>query len=176
MYEDGMLDRGANIDGGLLLSAFQNGDAAMLISGPWALEGFRAAGVPYAVAPIPAGTEPGRPFMGVQGFMLNAFSKNQLLAQTFLQEFVATDETMQALYEQDPRVSAWIPVAEQIDDPDLAAFVAAGQTADPAPNISEMNAVWQAWGDAMTLISNGRQAPQEALDQAQQQILTALGQ
>jgi maltose-binding protein MalE len=39
-----------------------------------------------------------------------------------------------------------------------------------------MNAVWQAWGDAMTLISNGRQAPQEALDQAQQQILTALGQ
>ena len=46
MYKDGLLDPGANIDGGLLLSAFQNGDAAMVISGPWALGGFREAGMP----------------------------------------------------------------------------------------------------------------------------------
>jgi maltose/maltodextrin transport system substrate-binding protein/arabinogalactan oligomer/maltooligosaccharide transport system substrate-binding protein len=174
MYEAGLLDRGSNIDGGLLLSAFQNGDAAMLISGPWALSGFREAGVPYAVAPIPAGTEPGGPFAGVQGFMINAFSKNQLLAQTFLQEFVATDETMQAFFDQDPRVSAWTPVADKIEDPDLQAFAAAGATADPMPNIPEMNSVWQAWSDAMTLISNGDLEPQAALDQAQEQIQTAI--
>jgi maltose/maltodextrin transport system substrate-binding protein/arabinogalactan oligomer/maltooligosaccharide transport system substrate-binding protein len=174
MYEDGLLDRGSNIDGGLLTSAFQNGDAAMVISGPWNLPAFRESGVPFAVAPIPAGTAPGRPFAGVQGFMLNAFSQNQLLAQTFLQEFVATDETMQAFYDADPRVSAWTPVAETIADPELQSFVAAGATADPMPNIPEMNAVWSAWGDAMTLISNGELAPQEALDQAQQQIETAI--
>jgi maltose/maltodextrin transport system substrate-binding protein/arabinogalactan oligomer/maltooligosaccharide transport system substrate-binding protein len=174
MYEQGLLDRGSNIDAGLLLSAFQNGDAAMLLSGPWALSGFREAGVPYAVAPVPAGTQPGQPFMGVQGFMINAFSKNQLLAQTFLQEFVATDATMQAFYEQDPRVSAWLPVSATIEDPDLKAFAAAGATADPMPNIPEMNAVWKAWGDAMTLISNGDVAPQEAMDQAQTQVEAAI--
>ena len=53
MYADGLLDRNANIDGDLMLSAFQNGDAAMVISGPWAINGFQAAGVPYAVTNIP---------------------------------------------------------------------------------------------------------------------------
>ena len=37
MYDEGLLDRGSNIDSGLLASAFQNGDAAMIISGPWNL-------------------------------------------------------------------------------------------------------------------------------------------
>ena len=174
MYDQGLLDRGSNIDGGLLASAFQNGDAAMIISGPWNLSAFREANVPFAVAPIPAGTQPGRPFAGVQGWMINAFSKNQLLAQTFLQEFVATDETMQAMFDVDPRVSAWAPVAAKIEDKDLQSFVAAGATADPMPNIPEMNSVWKAWGDAMTLISNGKLKPQEALDQAQKQVETAI--
>ena len=97
MYKDGLLDPGSNIDAGLLLSAFQNGDAAMVISGPLALGGFREAGVPYKVAPLPAATKPGEPFLGVQGFMINAFSQNQLLAQTFLQQFVATDDDYASL-------------------------------------------------------------------------------
>jgi maltose/maltodextrin transport system substrate-binding protein/arabinogalactan oligomer/maltooligosaccharide transport system substrate-binding protein len=176
MYEDGLLDPGSNIDGGLLLSAFQNGDAAMVISGPWALSGFRTAEVPYAIAPIPAGVAPGRPFLGVQGFMINAFSQNQLLAQTFLQQFVATDETMQAFYDRDPRPPAYLPLAETIEDVDIAAIVEAGAVADPMPNIPEMNSVWAAWGDAMTLISNQTQEPPEALTNAQAQVVDAIGQ
>jgi maltose-binding protein MalE len=174
MYEDGLLDPGSNIDPGLLLSAFQNGEAAMVISGPWALGGFREAGVPYAVAPLPAASKPGEPFLGVQGFMINAFSPNQLLAQTFLQQFVAADETMQAFYDRDPRPSAYLPLAETIEDEDLKAFIEAGKVAEPMPNIPEMNSVWKAWGDAMTLISNQTQEPQEALDTAQAQVEAAL--
>ena len=174
MYEDGLLDPDGNIDGGLLLSAFQNGDAAMVITGPWALGGFRAAEVPYAIANIPAGTEDGRPFLGARGFMINAFSENQLLAQTFLQEFIATDETMQAFYDGDPRPAAWLALADTIDDPDILAIMKAGENADPMPNIPEMNAVWGAWGDAMTLISTQKQDPQEALDNAQAQIEAAI--
>jgi maltose/maltodextrin transport system substrate-binding protein/arabinogalactan oligomer/maltooligosaccharide transport system substrate-binding protein len=174
MYEDGLMDRNGNIDGGLLLSAFQNGDAAMVISGPWALGGFREAGVPYAVASIPTGTVPGAPFLGVQGFMINAFSKNQLLAQTFLQTFVATDATMQAFYDQDPRISAWIPVSEKIADPDLKAFAEAGKVAQPMPNIPAMNSVWGGQADALTLVSTGKMEPQAAADQAQAQVSTAI--
>ncbi len=174
MYEDGLLDRNGNIDGGLMLSAFQNGDAAMVISGPWALSGFREAGVPYAVASIPTGTVPGAPFLGVQGFMINAFSKNQLLAQTFLQTFVATDATMQAFFDQDPRISAWIPVSEKIEDPDLKAFAEAGKVAQPMPNIPQMNAVWGGQGDAITLVETGKLTPQEGADQAQSQVSTAI--
>jgi arabinogalactan oligomer/maltooligosaccharide transport system substrate-binding protein len=174
MYADGLLDRNANITGDLMLSAFQNGDAAMIISGPWALEGIRTAGVPYAVANIPTGTQPGAPFMGVQGFMVNAFSKNQLLAQTFLQSFVATDETMQAFFDQDPRISAWTAVADKIEDPDLKAFAEAGKVAQPMPNIPAMNSVWGGQGDAITLVETGKLTPQEGADQAQSQVSTAI--
>jgi len=174
MYADGLLDRNANITGDLMLSAFQNGDAAMIISGPWALEGIRTAGVPYAVANIPTGTQPGAPFMGVQGFMVNAFSKNQLLAQTFLQSFVATDETMQAFFDRDPRISAWTAVADKIEDPDLKAFAEAGKVAQPMPNIPAMNSVWGGQGDAITLVETGKLTPQEGADQAQSQVSTAI--
>lgn len=174
MYEEGLLDRSANITGDLMLSAFQNGDAAMIISGPWALEGIRAAGVPYAVASIPTGTAPGAPFMGVQGFMVNAFSQNQLLAQTFLQTFVATDATMQAFFDNDPRISAWLPVAQAIEDPDLSAFAQAGTVAQPMPNIPQMNSVWGGQGDAITLVETGRLTPQEGADQAQTQVSNAI--
>jgi maltose/maltodextrin transport system substrate-binding protein/arabinogalactan oligomer/maltooligosaccharide transport system substrate-binding protein len=37
-----------------------------------------------------------------------------------------------------------------------------------------MNSVWQAWGDAMQLISNQTQSPQEALDNAQSQVEAAI--
>jgi maltose-binding protein MalE len=174
MYADGLLDRNANITGDLMLSAFQNGDAAMVISGPWAINGIKAAGVPYAVTNIPAGTQPGAPFMGVQGFMVNAFSKNQLLAQTFLQTFVATDATMQAFFDQDPRISAWMPVADKIEDPDLKAFAEAGKVAQPMPNIPAMNSVWGGQGDAITLVETGKLTPQEGADQAQSQVSTAI--
>ena len=174
MYKDGLLDPGANIDSGLLLSAYQNGDAAMIISGPWALGGFREAGIPYAVAPIPAADQPGAPFLGVRGFMINAFSENQLLAQTFLQQIVATEETLKAIYDRDPRPSAFLPLGELMDDPDLVAFMEAGAAGTPMPNIPEMNAVWQAWGDAMELVSNQTQTPQEALDNAQTQVEAAI--
>jgi maltose/maltodextrin transport system substrate-binding protein/arabinogalactan oligomer/maltooligosaccharide transport system substrate-binding protein len=106
--------------------------------------------------------------------MINAFSENQLLAQTFLQEFMASDETMQAFYDLDPRPSAWMALADTIDDPDIVAIMKAGENADPMPNIPEMNSVWGAWGDAMTLISTQKQEPQEALDNAQAQIEAAI--
>jgi maltose-binding protein MalE len=175
MYADGLLNRNAALTTDLVTNLFYSGDAAMIICGPWLLNGMREAGVPYAITNIPAGTEPGRPFLGVRGFMINAFSPNQLLAQTFLDQFIANDETMQALFEADPRPSAWLAVAEATEDPDVMAYVSAGTNGDPMPNIPEMNSVWQSWGNAMTLISQGKQTPQEALDAAQAQIETAIG-
>jgi maltose-binding protein MalE len=67
-------------------SLFETGKIPFLMAGPWALDA-SASGVPYAVAPF--FPDEGAPFLGVQGFMVNPFSENQLLAQAFLTEFVA---------------------------------------------------------------------------------------
>jgi arabinogalactan oligomer / maltooligosaccharide transport system substrate-binding protein len=152
---------------------FETGQTAFLMAGPWALDRIRASGVPYAVTSFPAATEggePGAPFMGVQGFMVNAFSENVLLAQAFLTEFVATDEVMQQLYVTGLRPSAFVSVLEATDDPDLAAMGVAGENATLMPYIPEMGSVWAAWGSGVTLALTGELTPAEAMGDAATQI------
>jgi len=152
---------------------FETGQTAFLMAGPWALERIRASGVPYAVTSFPAaeeGGEPGAPFLGIQGFMVNAFSENVLLAQAFLTEFVATEEIMQQLYETGNRPSAFIPVLEATDDPDLAAMGVAGANATLMPYIPEMGSVWGAWGSGVTLALTGEQPVADAMADTVTQI------
>ncbi len=98
---------------------FETGQIPFLMAGPWALDRIRASGVPYAVTKFP---DDGAPFLGVQGFMVNAFSEGTLLAQTFLTEYVATEEFMQKIYETGLRPSAFKSVLEKTADPDLLAL------------------------------------------------------
>lgn len=156
----------AAVDYGVAESLFHDGDLAMWITGPWALNGIRESGVPYAVAAIPMMTEEPRPFVGSQGFMINAFSVNALLAQAFLTEFVATDNGMQLLYDAVPFIPAWTPLAGTIEDADLAAFSGAIANGDPLPAIPEMNAVWTAWGNAISLIYQQQADPDAAITEA----------
>lgn len=174
MYKEGHLKSGSAIDYDLMHAAFTNGEAAMMITGPWALPTIRESGIPYAVTNLPGETQKGQPFLGVQGFMVSAFSDDVLLAQTFLQEFVATDETMQAIFEADPRPSAYLPVRDAITDEDIAAFAEAGADGLAMPAIPEMSAVWSAWGDALQLIAQQTEAPDAAFKNAAEQIRTAI--
>ena len=164
----------AGTDGTTAEGLFDNNQAAFMITGPWAIGRLTEAGVPYAFSAIPEGTEPAAPFLGVQGFMVSAFSEDPILAQTFLTEFVATDEVMAALVEADPRPSAYISVRETQDDPDLAAFGEAGINALPMPSIPEMGSVWTSWGEALTLIQTGGETADTAFKNAAEQIRTTI--
>ena len=149
-------------------SLFETGKIPFLMAGPWALDRIRASGVPYAVAPF--FPDEGVPFLGVQGFFVSAFSENQLLAQAFLTEYVATEEVMQQLYETGLRPSAFKSVLEKTDDPDLKAMGEAGTNAMPMPNIPEMGSVWTAADNGITLAATGEQTPEDAMKDAATQI------
>lgn len=148
-------------------SLFETGQIPFLMAGPWALDRIRASGVPYAVTSFP---DEGAPFLGVQGFMVNAFSENILLAQAFLTEFVATEETMQKLYETGLRPSAYTSVLAKTADPDLKAMGEAGANAIPMPNIPEMGSVWSAWNNGITLAITGQLTPEESMTDAAEQV------
>jgi arabinogalactan oligomer/maltooligosaccharide transport system substrate-binding protein len=156
---------------------FETGQAPFIITGPWALERFKTNGVPYAVSAFPAdaeGDEPGAPFIGVQGFMVNANSENLLLAQTFLTEFIATEAAQQYIFENDPRPSAWASIFNATEDPDMKGFAEAGANGQPMPAIPEMGLVWTAWGNAGLLIATGELTPQEAMTEAAGQVRTQI--
>ena len=153
---------------------FEEGTSAMQITGPWSYQRTVDSGIPFQICPIPAATEDGRPFVGAQGFMVSAFAKDPLLAQIFLTDFVATEEVQQAIFDNGERPSAFVPVADATEEEWLAAFGTAGANADPMPAIPEMSAVWEAWGNAVTLIAQAGDTAENAFTNAQQQIITAI--
>jgi len=164
---DGLMPAGLDADGMRIL--FEEGQAAMVISGPWDLERFSdALGDDLGIASIPGqgDIEQGSPFLGVQGFMISAFSEQQELANLFLVEYVATEAIMTELFEVGGRPSAYLAVAENVEDDALLAFGEAGSTGLAMPAIPEMSAVWSNWGGAMEQIIQGRAEAEAALTDA----------
>jgi arabinogalactan oligomer / maltooligosaccharide transport system substrate-binding protein len=173
----GLVDEGLvseNIDWEAAHVQFETGRSAFILTGPWAINRFETAGVPYAVSAFPAaeeGSDPGYPFLGVQGLVINANSENAILAQTFAVDFLANEENYQMIFDAEPRPSAWASIFEAASDPNTAGFNEAGMNAVPMPSIPAMGFVWDAWVNAGSLVTQGELSPQEALDAAVEQIL-----
>lgn len=151
---------------------FHQGKVGMMLNGPWEIDNVKKAGIRYGVAKIPAfNGRPARPFVGAQGFMVNSFSPNKVLAMEFLRKFIMTKEGQLAIWEVDPRIPALKSAfGEVASNPDIQAFGASAADGIPMPNIPEMAAVWGALGDKLTLIVNGEQDPASAMRDAARQV------
>ncbi|MDE0067535.1 MAG: extracellular solute-binding protein [Acidimicrobiaceae bacterium] len=157
---------------------FLTGQAAFFITGPWELGSMRdQSDINWAVSVIAQmGDAPVQPFVGAQGFFLNAFSENSLIAQSFLLDFIATDETMQALFDADGRPPAWLPVVEALSsNPDVQVFGASIANGIPMPNIPEMGAVWGPLGDNLLQVRNGESTAADAMTAAAEAVRAAVG-
>jgi maltose-binding protein MalE len=138
----------------------------MWINGPWELDNIRKAGIKYGIGLIPAGTSVARPFVGVQGFMVSKLSKNQLLAQAFVTEFLATDDIMQKLYDAQFGIPAWLPTRTKNMNPDIEGFSASVANGDPTPAIAAMGAVWDIGNNALGLIYQQKGDPEKTMKDA----------
>jgi len=172
MVKEGHIQAGIDFD--TARSLFVEGEAAFYITGPWNLSFFQEAGVPYAISPIPVGTEEAKPFLGVRGLMVSAFSENLLLAQTYLTEFWPAEGPMQEYYDATKKQIAFLAVREALVDPDIAGLAEAGLNAMPMPAIPEMAAFWTAMGDAITIVLQQQADPVEAFQTAAEQIRTLI--
>ncbi|MDX1993461.1 MAG: extracellular solute-binding protein [bacterium] len=173
MYAAGLMT--PSWDTTALQEAFNAGDVAMFVTGPWQSNALLESGINFSIDPIPGAegvSEAGSPFSGGQGFIISAFSDKQLLAESFLYEYVATDEVMQQLFETEGRIPAWTSV-DTSAFPTVESFIAAGANAIPMPAIPEMGAVWSAAGNSQTLISTGEDAA-ASFNDAAEQIATAI--
>ncbi len=156
---------------------FLEGQAPFWITGPWERANLEEqTAINWAVTKLPtiAGQAPA-PFVGSQGFFLSAYSENALVAQSFLLDFIATQETQQALYDADPRGPAYIAVAEALaDDPVAQAFAASAADGNPMPNIPQMGSVWGPLGDNLLLVRNGDLGAAAAMSAAADAVRAAL--
>jgi arabinogalactan oligomer/maltooligosaccharide transport system substrate-binding protein len=170
MVKSGLLRKDISYD--IMMSLFKTGKSAMFFGGPWTLNDLNSSDVKdkFAVAPIPSMTQQAQPFVGAQGFMVSAFGKNKDIAKAFLTEFVASDDVMQQLRNDDPRVSAWKSVADKETDVHLKGWNDSIATGVPMPSIPQMSAVWDDWTKAINLVFTQGQDPEAAITDAANSI------
>ena len=174
LFKEGILKQG--VDYQTTTSLFSEGKLGMMINGPWEIDNIKKAKINYGVAKLPKiDGKPMRPFVGVQGFMINSRSPNIAILKTFAVEVLATKELELKLFETDPRILARKDAYRVVSsNPDIKAFGASAADGIPMPNIPEMGPVWSYMGDALTLITSGKKAPDVALKEAVAQIKDAI--
>jgi maltose-binding protein MalE len=176
---DRLVKEGVEVSGAdyaMVTSLFNEGRLAMMIGGPWTLPDAQQAGINYGVAPIPPinGNNP-KVFVGVQGFMISAFSENKVLANLFAKDFLVNKDVMMQLYEAGGRPPAYLPALNEVaGNPDIQGFAASAANGYPMPKIPEMGSVWSAWSDALQLIVTQEQDPVAAMHDAVIQIKSLL--
>lgn len=175
MYQDGLMP--ADVDDDVALQLFADGEAGMIVTGPWYSDRISEMGVEYSIDPLPGaedGLDVAAPFSGGQGFVVSAFiaPDKKLLSKIFLEDFVATEEFMQAIFDEGGRPPAFRAVDTSSDE-NIEGFIEAGENAIPMPAIPEMNAVWASSDNALSLISQGED-PVEAYTTAVNQIADAI--
>lgn len=172
--EEGNLSTDISYD--IAVEAFAKGQSPFVVGGPWMLEQFKD--LDLAVDPIPApGDQPAQPFVGVQGFYVSAQSKNALLANDFLVNYMSTPEAQTALFEAGGRPPALVEAADAAsEDPLVAGFREVGASAVPMPSIPEMGSVWSFWGvTEASIISGKADDPVKAWNKMVSDIEGALG-
>jgi maltose/maltodextrin transport system substrate-binding protein len=150
-------------------SAFNKGDVAMMITGPWAWDNLKKSNIDFGVAPIPdVGSKASKPFVGVLGCMIAAPSPNKDIAKEFLEGYVLKIDGLKT-------INADVPLGtpankaffkELADNPNIKATMENARRGEPMPNIPEMGKFWSAMAAALENITNARQAPKAALDAA----------
>lgn len=150
-----------SVSGDIAKKAFLDGKTAFIVTGPWNTPDFTKAGIKFQVENVPSlGGQPSKPFVGVQGFFISNYSKNKLLANDFVTNYIATPDVAKALFDAGGRPPAMTSVLDQVkSDPVIAGFAAVGANGVPLPKIPAMDSVWGEWGPAEAAIIQGKGDP-----------------
>ena len=107
--------------------------------------------------------------------MVSAFAENPLFAQTFVLDFMSTQDAQEAIFAADPRPPAHKAAFDTVaaGDANIQGFGLSGQNGYPMPAIPEMGSVWSAWTDAYQLVLTGSD-PVQAFTDAAEQIRTLI--
>jgi arabinogalactan oligomer/maltooligosaccharide transport system permease protein len=152
--------------GALVKSLFNDGRAAMVISGPW-FAGEVSSSVQYQLVGLPVVSETGiplKPFLGVEAAFVSSQSKKQEQAQQ-LARFLSVGPASLVrvtLGRQVPADLGAYESAEVKGDALIAAFREAAKNATPMPNTLEMARVWEPMKLALRAVLQGGVLPEDA--------------
>ncbi len=141
-------DAGGLVDSdyGKVNDAFINGQIDIMFNGNWTLGDYKSARPGLAVAPMVAGSGgPAKTMAGVDGWYINAASKNIDLAVAVAKELVSS--AAQRTYVD---IAGHVPAAKDVTvlDPLVKGFTDAILLGDARPQIEQFGNYWGPFGDA----------------------------
>jgi arabinogalactan oligomer/maltooligosaccharide transport system substrate-binding protein len=135
------------------------------INGPWVMADLRKKGINFEVMPMPPlenGQRP-RPFLGLQGVMLNQQTKHRELAVRFM-HYVNQPENQKKMCLASGRIPSRIDTLDLIkDQTEILKFAEAAKYAYPMPNHPAMGQVWEPMGQALRLVIVDGKDPKEVM-------------
>lgn len=163
----------ADMDYAVAEAAFNKGNTALTINGPWSWANIEKSGINYGVAVLPTlNGKASKPFVGVLSAAVNAASPNQDLAKEFLENHLLTDEGLATVNKDAPlgAVALKSYQAKLATDPRIAATMQNAENGEIMPNIPQMSRFWYSEKAAIGNATTGRQSVKAALDEAQAKI------
>jgi len=158
-------------DYGPMDSNFTAGKVGFAINGPWAFPAWsKALGSKMGVANIPIlpNGKASKPYVGIRGWEVNAFSQNKALSWSLAKYLSLNGQSIMADNE------GRLPVLKKAPHLTLTSLQRAAikqyHVGVPMPNIPEFGTVWDPMGAALTNVVQGRATPKVALNTAAQQI------
>ena len=172
LIDQGVMPKGA--DYGVMDSTFNQGNAAMMITGPWAWANLDKSEINYGVAAIPSiDGSPSRAFVGILGATINNATPNKELAKEFLENYLLTQDGLETMNKDVPLGA--VPNKEFMkklsSDPRIKATYQNAVNGILMPNVPEMGKYWSSMSSALSNMTTGREKVDIALDNAAKRIL-----
>lgn len=164
LQDKGLMPQEAS--GALIKTLFNDGRAAMVISGPW-FAGEIQKDVTYAVLPLPVVAETGqpmRPFLGVEAAFVSSKSAQLEKAQA-LAKFLSVGEAAKLRTKLGRQIPANVAAYEDEEiksDVLISSFRDAAKNAVATPNTLEMQRVWEPMRLALRGVLQGSVSPENA--------------
>lgn len=150
----------ADLSTGACDAAFQGGQAAMHITGPWNIKNFVDAGLNFGVAPLPSlpgDTVPAASFSGTRAMFVSAYSDHPEEAADFAQ-FLISPAMQQLRFD----ITGAMPAINvKVSSEYIGGFLQQLDYAFPMPSVPQMSAFWEALGNASKNIWDGADVKKE---------------
>ncbi len=154
-------------------SAFNQGNTAMTINGPWSWGNIEKSGINYGVTTLPKfNGQASKPFVGVLTAGIRTASPNKDLAVEFIENYLLTNDGLRMVNNDKPLGAVALNSFQRELDADarLAATMDNAMNGEIMPNIPQMNAFWSSAKNAIINIVDGRQTVDAALADAEKQM------
>lgn len=152
-------------DGGKADAAFRQGQADMIINGPWVLGDYKTdLKDNLGIAPMPAGPKGNAsPLTGVDGFYINPNSAN--VDGAIALGLYLTQKSSEQVFVD---VAGHVPAAKgvEVKDPLVKGFTDAALNGFPRPQGAWFDNYWGPFGDMLTKVLEGQAKPADGVKQA----------